>query len=611
MRFKHNLRKKLFFLLSSFVLILSSLIVGISAYFVSKVSVSASFTVDISAPQLTIETPLGDSVSSPVYVTSPIVSIKGSATDSGSEIKSLTVNGKEVSVGSDGSWSTNITLSENISTQITIIVTDESGKTTNKTGYLCYDSKNPTLGITTVLSSDSANPTKVTNETLSLEGTYGDANGIASVKVNGVEATCNNGKWNTSVSLTPNVTTTLTITVTDSAGRTTTLTRYVYYNSDNVAPNLTISSSTYSSSTSYIITGTVSDTNGITSVKINNSISATINSDGTWSANITLTDKSDNTLHIVATDTSGNTKEITHIVGCNNDTTGPTLTIINPGSAYTGSGTAYITVSGGYVVSGTISDHQSGVASVIVDGKEATINGNNWSVPITDSDGESRVILVEAMDQAGNRVTNNIRVIFENHHPDWAFTYCYGSKTSPYMYNQTTSITVQLEASSYHNVSSVTFNGIEAVKRDNYGGYSYVVNKDEWGEDVIAEYEVIVHYKDGTSSKDYTYAVYSPKPVITANRNNTSSSPYYIDSKTDGDLILSGTVTDTGGITSFTIKSENGGPIEIPLAEDGSYSYNIGDLLTQSLFAVTSVELRAVDIWGNVTTKTIYFKWYI
>lgn len=700
MIFKNNLKNKIFVLVSSLLIVLSSFVVGISAYFITRVSVSAAFTVDIYSPQLIVETLLGISETSPVYVSSKVVSIKGSTTDTGSGIKMLTVNGKEVLVGTDGSWSIDVTLPENKSTAITIVSTDKVGKITSRVGYLYYDDADPTLGITTSLSSNSSSPTQVANAALSLTGTYSDANGVTSVKVNGEEAILNNGIWSTTVTLTPNTTTTLTITVTDKSGRTTTLTRYVYYDSssigvsitaptgtsssnptyvksssytvtgtysntggtvssikvgsaaatfsnnawscdltlseglntitvtatnsfgktatdtkyvyyDNTAPTLTVLSSAYTTSTSYTISGIVSDANGIDSIKINNSITATVNSDGTWSATITLTNNAENTITVIATDKAGNTNMVIHVVGCNNDMTGPILTITNPGSAYTGSGTQYITVQAGYVVSGTVSDSQSGVASVIVDGKEAVISGNTWSAPICDSDGESRVILVEAVDHAGNKVVDHIRVIFENSHPDWEFTYCYGSKTSPYVYNQTTSITVQLEASSYNSVASVTFNGVEAIKRDNYGGYSYIINKDDWGEDVVAEYEVIVTYNDGTTSVDYTYAVYSPNPVITANRTTSSSSPYYIDSKTDGDLILSGTVTDTGGITSFTIESVNGGPIEVPLAEDGSYSYNIGDLVTQSLFEVTAVKLTAVDIWGNVTTKTIYFKWYI
>ena len=101
MRLRNNQRKKSIVFLSSFLFIVSSFVIGISAYFVTKVSVSATFTVDISSPHLTIETLLGNSELSPVYVTNKTVSIKGSVTDNDSGIKTLTVNGQEVSVKSD------------------------------------------------------------------------------------------------------------------------------------------------------------------------------------------------------------------------------------------------------------------------------------------------------------------------------------------------------------------------------------------------------------------------------------------------------------------------------------------------------------------------------
>ena len=85
------------------------------------------------------------------------------------------------------------------------------------------------------------------------------------------------------------------------------------------------------------------------------------------------------------------------------DSTPPTLTVTAPASATSSAPT--IAVAGTYTVSGTVSDTESGVASVKVNGNNATISGTNWSYSLTISTAVTSTITVVATDNAGNSST--------------------------------------------------------------------------------------------------------------------------------------------------------------------------------------------------------------
>jgi hypothetical protein len=62
---------------------------------------------------------------------------------------SLTVNGKAVTVGSGGAFSTTVTLSEGSNT-ITVVATDAAGKTTTVTRTVTLDTVAPTIASITI-----------------------------------------------------------------------------------------------------------------------------------------------------------------------------------------------------------------------------------------------------------------------------------------------------------------------------------------------------------------------------------------------------------------------------------------------------------------------------
>jgi sugar lactone lactonase YvrE len=96
------------------------------------VSVNAEGVIkDITSPEITVSSPLNYST----VETNSIV-LKGKATDE-SSIDKVTVNGSEVSVSSNGSFSKTVNLTEGTNT-ITVIATDIVGNTTTKTITVTY-----------------------------------------------------------------------------------------------------------------------------------------------------------------------------------------------------------------------------------------------------------------------------------------------------------------------------------------------------------------------------------------------------------------------------------------------------------------------------------------
>lgn len=105
----------------------------------AAVQKSITITIDTVAPELDITSPAEGSITN---VAECVVS--GTTNDATSSPASLTVNGKAVTINSDGSFSTTITLSEGTNT-ITIVATDDAGKMTTITRTVTLDTKAPSI----------------------------------------------------------------------------------------------------------------------------------------------------------------------------------------------------------------------------------------------------------------------------------------------------------------------------------------------------------------------------------------------------------------------------------------------------------------------------------
>ena len=105
---------------------------------------STTFTVDTVPPVLNVTSP-----DDGLITNKSTVVVAGTTNDSTSSPVTLTVNGNTVSVGSDGSFSTTVTLSEGKNT-ITIKAVDKAGKVSTVTRTVIYDSSTPVIESITI-----------------------------------------------------------------------------------------------------------------------------------------------------------------------------------------------------------------------------------------------------------------------------------------------------------------------------------------------------------------------------------------------------------------------------------------------------------------------------
>lgn len=122
----------------------------VQAYKLSEVESLAEAALASYPPTLTIASP-----SNGTTVTTPSVTVSGTATDTGA-LASLTVNGQTVSVGSGGAWSTKVTLNAGANT-IKVLATDQVGLSTEKSVSVTYTPQPPQAHAAEVGSANGAN----------------------------------------------------------------------------------------------------------------------------------------------------------------------------------------------------------------------------------------------------------------------------------------------------------------------------------------------------------------------------------------------------------------------------------------------------------------------
>ncbi len=242
--------------------------------------------------------------------------------------------------------------------------------------------------------------TTTTSKNVTYDGTYGTLptptrtgyrfDGWFTASSGGSQVTAS-----TKVTITGNQTLFAHWTQTDLSGPSVTVTQPTSTNS---------SSPTYTTSSSYAVKGTVSDSSGVKSVTVNGK-AATL-SGSNWSYNLTLSANTRTTVTIVATDTLGNTSTQTRYVYY--DSANPSLSVTAPTGTSSSSPTYYQSDSTiTYTVKGTVSDSGSGIKSVTVNGKAATVSGTSFSLNVSLATNKVHTITVVATDKAGRTVTVN------------------------------------------------------------------------------------------------------------------------------------------------------------------------------------------------------------
>lgn len=177
---------------------------------------------------ITISAPTGTS-DVPTYTTSSTFRIYGTLSGS---ISAIYVNNSPATI--DGSiWYRDVSFTQDQILPVNIYSVDDSGAPSDVTTvYLCYDVNNPILTVSTPASGNSSAPTLTKSATYAVTGTASDVSGLRSLTVNDVAISADaNNNYSTDITLSKNTTTAVQVVATDkSAGRQTTITKYVRYN---------------------------------------------------------------------------------------------------------------------------------------------------------------------------------------------------------------------------------------------------------------------------------------------------------------------------------------------------------------------------------------------
>ena len=272
------------------------------------------------------------------------------------------------------------------------------------------DNSAPTLVVTTL-----ANNVTTSNNTLTITGTANDANGVATVTVNGSAVTVTAGTFNTAVTLISGANT-ITVVATDTAGNQKSDTRTITY--DNTVPIITLAAPTptdqsFTNQQAATITGTVSKPGSVVvTVGAGNPITLTTSgANNSFTTPVTLALGS-NTISIKASDTASppNSATVQRIITY--DATAPVLAINDPAVAIT-------TTFGSYLVKGTLSDNFNGATlSITLEGVAVTPAptvgaDGTFQQSVSFTEGKTYHLIATATDKAGNSTTVQRNIVYQ------------------------------------------------------------------------------------------------------------------------------------------------------------------------------------------------------
>jgi hypothetical protein len=354
----------------------------------NRTTVTRNVILDFTKPVLSITSPADGS-----YTTASTVTVSGTVTDSNTV--TVSVNGVAATVNGAQFEAVNVPVGTAANNTIEAIATDAAGNQ-NPAHITLHVPQSP-LTLTFTNPTDGA---VVPGPKIDVHGTT-NSDLHVNVRVNDVDATVNpDGTW--VVRDLPVVEGSLPLhaTAIDAAGRTQTADATVRV--DTIAPTLTVTAPTAgfpTNSDRVHVTGSVSDLSSIT-VTVNDQPVTPV--DGEFATDVMLPSTDTNFMvTVTATDSVGNTstKTIAIVV----DRTPPTFTIVGPGE---GTVVANLPV----LVQGSI--HETGsTAHVTVDGAEASITDETWSLSVNALDQGPHTFTVIARDDAGNIATAQTRSV--------------------------------------------------------------------------------------------------------------------------------------------------------------------------------------------------------
>ncbi len=502
---------------------------------------------DSSPPTLTVSQPGNGSITNQSSIT-----VSGTVSDATSII--LKINGTVISVNAQGAFSGSVPLNEGLNT-ITVTATDAAGNSISVVRAIRKDGTPPALTVTQPAEGMITNSALVT-----VSGSVGDSTTVT-LLINGTHVTVGaNGSYTTQVPLSEGQNT-ISVSVTDAAGNTTTLSRHVI--KDTVPPSLTLSNpvnGTVTNQTSISVEGMTSDSTTVT-VKVNG-ISVSVGSEGAFSTNVALVE-GNNVITVAATDAGSNTTTVTRTV--RRDATPPTLTVTNP---VNGIITNQTTVS----VNGSV--HDSTAVTLTMNGVPVTIGGaGSFNTQFSLIEGINTITFI-ATDAAGNFFTITRTVRKDATVPTLAIS-------SPIDGTTTNESTILVEGTVYDSTTvTITINGT-TVSVSPVGAFTYSFSLAE-GTNVITV--VATDAAGNSSTVSRTVNKSSVPPAIT------------ITFPVDGNITNQTAVTVSGTVTSANTAQLTVNGTSVTIGAGGSFSTSV--TLVEGTNTITII---ATDGAGNTT----------
>jgi predicted outer membrane repeat protein len=254
-------------------------------------------TTDTTGPTLTVSTLANGSKTKDATL-----NVAGTVSDSGSGVKSVTVNGTAATNITNGSFSVAITLVDGANS-ITTIATDNVGNTTTDTRSITLDQTAP--GLTITLPADNS----ITNKTsVEVTGTVDDS--MATITANGstTGVTMNGNNFSVTLDLTSGLNT-IDITATDQAGNSGS--KKLSITSDSTVPSIAITVPPRDITTpqgNITIKGTVAEsvTNVTVTITVDDQTFPATVTDGSFSYEVSLPTEKTYAILATATDQAGN-----------------------------------------------------------------------------------------------------------------------------------------------------------------------------------------------------------------------------------------------------------------------------------------------------------------
>ncbi|MDH4099778.1 MAG: hypothetical protein OEV28_04320, partial [Nitrospirota bacterium] len=346
---------------------------------------------DDTPPDLAIAHPIDG-----IYLSAPVVSVSGNASDSVSWIDAVTVNGVNATLSGDAYTAPNVALSAGLNT-LTVTAVDAAGNSTSAVVSVYLDSIAPVVTLSPI-------PALTRYQVLSVSGTISDASPISSLTVNGIVVPVTEGAFTTTVTLAEG-SNTINLAATDAAGNVGTASVDVVL--DTTPPLITVlspSDGAIVATDAVTINGAVDDASALVTV---NGVSAPSSGSGFSASDVALVEGT-NTISIVAVDPAGNSSStILSVTYVKPDITPPTVIILSPAIGS-------VVNAASVTVTGTVDDP---TAVVSVNGADVPVTAGAFTASISLVEG-ANTITVTASDAAGNTSTASTTVTCVlNHYP--------------------------------------------------------------------------------------------------------------------------------------------------------------------------------------------------